>query len=119
MSQRHTLRPIKNSKGSGLIGLKEIKTSKEIIVKAEKSPNLYKVPVKLYQKLLLNEVTKKYKISCKNSVVEVNQESLYLVEIHEPGLETRVEVFSQNEAFITIKDHKKGFPWKLEVHKVN
>ena len=69
--------------------------------------------------MLRDEATKKYKISSHDKIVEVNQESLKLVEKFQPGLETRVEVFSQSPAFITVKDHKQGFPSKVEVRMIN
>ena len=40
-------------------------------------------------------------------------------EKYEPGLESRVEIFSEGEAFITVKDHKEGFPYKIEVRLIN
>ena len=99
--------------------LRDIRSSKEIIVSADKSPILCKVPVNMYKKILREEATKKYKVSSKNSVNLVNQESLQFVERYEPGLETRVEIFSQPEGFFTFKDHKQGFPSKFEVRLIN
>ena len=66
----------------------------------------------MYQKLLLEEVTKKYEISSEFEVAKVNQESLELIEKHEPCLEIRVEIFSRGDAFITVKDHNPSFPSK-------
>ena len=79
----------------------------------------YKIPVHIYQKMIKNVVTKEYKISSQKEVDKVNQESLHLVKTNEPGLETRVEVFSQGEAFISIKDHKPSFPSKIDVRLLN
>jgi len=39
--------------------------------------------------------------------------------MHEPGLETRVEVFTQADAFATVKDQKPSFPSKVEVRVLN
>ena len=39
--------------------------------------------------------------------------------MYEPGLETRVEVFNQNEAFGSIKDHKNKFPGVVEIRLIN
>ena len=99
--------------------LKAIKSAKEIIVPADKSQCLYKIPIQTYKKLLTNETTKKYKKSNNQNVVDVNIECRNLVEENEPGLESRVEIFTEEEAFITVKDHKPNFPSKIEVRLIN
>ena len=99
--------------------LRSISNSKEIIVPADKSPILYKIPVEMYKKLLREEVKKKYEISSESSVTKLNQETLELLEKHEPGLETRVEIFSRADAFVTVKDHKPSFQSKIEVRLIN
>ena len=90
-----------------------------MIVSADKGPVLYKIPVPVYKKMLRNAVTETYQKSSQNKVSKVNQETLDLVKISEPGLESRVEVFTQAPAFFTVKDHKMGFPSKVDVRVIN
>ena len=90
-----------------------------MVIPADKSHKLYKVPVQHYKKMVRNAVTETYKKCSHNEVSKVNSDTLKLVEVHEPGLETKVEVFTQAEAFVTIKDHKDNFPSKADVRLLN
>ena len=99
--------------------VRNVKNSKEMIIPADKSHVLYKIPVPTFEKMLKNEVTKTYKHTTQNEVHNVNKESLKLIQTHEPGLEARVEVFSQTPAFISVKDHKPSFPSKVDVRLLN
>ena len=99
--------------------IKNVKMSRDMIVSADKSQMLYKVPVPTYQKMLRDEVTKKYRVCSQNEVAKANKEFLEIIESYEPGLETRIEVFSQGQAFITFKDHKPNFPSKIDVRLLN
>ena len=48
--------------------IRKIRNSKHMVVPADKSQNLYKIPVPTYQKLLKDEVNKSYKLASKNDV---------------------------------------------------
>ena len=96
-----------------------MKTSKEIIVPADKSHNWYKIPIDYYNKMITNTVTKDYKHAYEIEVINVNKESLYLLIANEPGLEKRVEILSRGVAFITVKDHKSNFPSRVDVRLLN
>ena len=99
--------------------IKDVKTSKEVVIPADKSNNWYKIPIPLYKKLVKNVVTKDYQYSSENEISKVNMDSLDLVRSNEAGLETRVEVLSRGDAFILVKDQKPTFPSKLEVRLIN
>ena len=89
----------------------------EIITKADKSQNLYKVPITDYKQTLQKEITKNYK-KCKHELVtETNREAARIAKSLE--LEDRIEMMSENEAFFTIKDHKEAFPGKIENRLIN
>lgn len=90
-----------------------------MIIPAHKSNILYKIPVPTYKNILSNAVTEDHKISSHKQVSKVNNDTLNLVRMHEPGLETRVEVFTRAEVFATVEDHKRNFPSKVEVRVLN
>ena len=88
-----------------------------MIVKADKSNNLYRVPVKDYKKLVDNNVTSKYKLSNDREVMKVNKEAAKIAENLNIG--NRVDRYIKSNAFITVKDHKDNFPSKIECRLLN
>ena len=94
-----------------------IRNSSEVIVKADKSNNLYRVPVKDYKKLVDNNVTSKYKLSNDREVMKVNKEAAKIAENLNIG--NRVDRYIKSNAFITVKDHKDNFPSKIECRLLN
>ena len=114
-------RKIHSNKFQNLLkqSIRNVKTSKDMVISADKSHSLYKIPVPVYKKMLRNVVTETYKISSQNKVAQVNKDTLNLIQTHEAGLETKVEVFTQTEAFISVKDHKNCFPQKVDVRLIN
>ena len=121
MARNIKFRKICNTEFQNMINqtIKIIKNSKEIIVPADKSPNLYKVPVSTYKKMRHSVVTKDYKACSQNEVSKVNLNTLHLIKTYEPDLESRVEVFTHSEAFMTLKDHKMNFVSKMAVRLLN
>ena len=97
--------------------INEIRNSSEIIVKADKSSNLYKVPVDSYKKLVDDNVTATYKLSSDSEVKKVNREAAKIskkLKIHE-----RVDRYIESNAFVTIKDHKENFPGRVQCRLLN
>ena len=107
--------------------LRSIKRSNKIFVSADKTRNMYGLDPKEYDKLLNNNVTKSCKKSNIKTVNEINKEANVLTE--KLKINDCVQFIAQNEAFITIKDHKPNFPnnvvcrllnpYKSEIGKVS
>ena len=53
----------------------EIRRSRDIIVSADKSRNLYRMPAEEYKKLLLDNVTKSYRKAPDNAYATINEEA--------------------------------------------
>ena len=70
-----------------------------------------------YDKLLRDAVTSDYAGCSQDEVDEVDAEAAAIA----TGLEIadRVESFSNAEAFATLKDHKQGFPGRVDVRLLN
>ena len=87
--------------------LKNIKSSKNIFVFADKTKNIYEVPPNEYSKLLTGNITKSYKLGYDGITEDMNKELRDISSNLNIG--NRIHVMSQNEAFITLKDHKDNF----------
>ena len=97
--------------------VQEIRNSKEIIVKADKTRNLYKIPVDQYRNLLRNNITSEYKKSSDNEVNKVNKEASKIAK--KLKIDDRVDKYIESNAFITLKDHKPEFMSRLPCRLIN
>ena len=86
---------------------KAINDSKELLIPADKTTNLYKVTPQQYNKLLAENITKTYRKSDLNAIHNVNQEAKVIAKSFK--LEDKIESYANKPAFITLKDHKKKF----------
>ena len=84
--------------------VKDIQDSDKIFLLADKTRNIYKVSPELYNKLLINNVTKDYQIIDSEIVDSINREAKSIAE--EMKIADRIEAHSETPAFITFKDHK-------------
>ena len=95
---------------------KTINTSTALYVSADKTT---KVEVKNYEKLLQDCITTKYrKINdTRNTTRNINLEAKQLAQ--KLKLDDRIEQLPENQAFITIKDHKPNFPNNIKRRLIN
>ena len=84
---------------------------------ADKSNNLYKVDKCIYEKILNEKICAEYKISNKNTVNKINDETYNLIKTH--NVEGKIPKLEEKQAFITIKNHKENFPNKIEYRLIN
>jgi hypothetical protein len=97
--------------------ISEIKKSKEVLVCADKTTNIYKVPVPVYNKLISKAINKDYKKAPKNALENINNDAASIIEKNQ--IKGKVPKYEQKEAFITIKDHKDGFPTNIKTRLIN
>ena len=86
-------------------------------MKADKTTNLYKVPIKDYKSLVTQNVTAEYKKSNAREIMKVNEEAAEIAS--KLDIADRVDNYMESDAFITIKDHKQTFPGKIECRLLN
>ena len=92
-------REVKNSFSKKLANdVKLIKNTKELLVNADKSRNIYKISDENYRKYLVENITKTYKKSNKTRVNSINKETRKLAE----KLADSMERIEESEAYITI-----------------
>ena len=97
--------------------IKRMKTNDNLLIQADKSRNIYLMSKDTYTKHLTENVTKTYKQCSRKKVKNINHNSKLIAQ--ELSIDDRVEKILETEAYITIKDHKKGFPHKLSFRLLN
>lgn len=97
--------------------VERIKKSKDIIVTADKTRNLYTVSKDQYDKLLRNNITKTYKPAAAHTYDDINREAQQIARTLE--LDDRVECMAKKDAYITLKDHKENFSSALPCRLIN
>ena len=90
----------------------------KIIIFADKTRNLYKTNPKFYKKLVIDNIPKSYKISKKDLAKIINDESEKLID-REIYKNKKIPKYTESDAFITVKDHKKQFPLNIECRLLN
>ena len=94
-----------------------IKTCNKILVSADKSRNLYKLEKDQYQKLLKENITKTYKKSANKKIEKINYTAKQITE--KLSIANRIPMLEETEAYITIKDHKSEFSYKILCRLIN
>ena len=95
----------------------QIKQSRDLIVKSDKTNNNYRMPVQDYKTMLKQNVTKSYKKTNTQEVFQTNREAAQLAKQLE--IDDRIETLSELPAYVTIKDHKNTFPGRIECRLIN
>jgi hypothetical protein len=80
----------------------KIKSSTDVLIKADKTNNFYRMKPDNYKKVLHENVTKTYKKIDENIAVNIEKRSKIITE--KLGLDDRIETTAKKEPFITIKD---------------
>ena len=95
----------------------KILETQEVIVKADKSQNLYKMKAEEYKKKAIENITKDYRKCPKSDIDKTMNEAANLARSYD--LEDRIDVPTEDTAFITVKDHKDSFPGRMECRLIN
>ena len=97
--------------------IKEVHATPDVIVKADKSTNLYKIPTDVYKNLLSQNITTENKKTTAAEVQKVNREAAKIAA--ELEIDNRIDSYIESDSFRTIKDHKSSFPGKVECRLLN
>ena len=87
--------------------IKIVKQSTNVVISADKSTNINGMEKDDYNLYLRKNITKAYKKTERGKFQSINHEAKKIVE--KLSIDDRVEKMQENEAFITIKNHKEGF----------
>ena len=97
--------------------LKKITTSDKLFIFSDKSTNIYKIDKDSYNKLLKENITSEYKKSNPNTINKLNDETFQFIKKY--NVKGKIKKIEQKQSFITIKDHKKDFPNKINCRLIN
>ena len=97
--------------------IKKINENRGLLIPADKSRNIYIIQKDDYNKYVRDSVTKTCKRSTANKVENISYKSKFLAE--ELDIDDRIEKMEETEAYITVKDHKEGFPHELSYRLIN
>ncbi len=79
-----------------------------LYIPADKTTNFYRMTTDNYKSLLKKSIEKEYKKAPVDTASEINNQAKD--KARNLNLSDRIETLAQNEAFITLKDHKDNFP---------
>ena len=97
--------------------LNNIKSSRNLLMFADKTTNLYEMPPDQYKTLLNNDITKTYRKVDSNAKWNIDKEAKKLSK--ELNLEDKMECYTKRPAFITLKDHKENFKYNQNCNLIN
>ena len=97
--------------------VREIKRSKNVLVSADKTTNLYSMNAEQYGKLVTESVTKSYKKVGDDMKHDIDMEGSKITASLQ--LADRMEVIAERKSFITLKDHKPDFTNKPTCRLIN
>ena len=96
--------------------IKKINESNQLSIPADNSRNIYIRQKDDYYKHVRDHVTKTYKRSTANRLKNINIKSKLAEKL---AIDDRIQKMEETEAYITVKDHKEGFPPKLSFRFIN
>ena len=95
----------------------EMRNTEKVIIPADKTRNLYTMEKDDYNKYFAENITKTYKKSNMNKVNKLNLEVKKIAD--KLSIPNRVDRLHNNEAYITIKDHKKKIQFNPTFRLIN
>ena len=100
-----------------LSDISRIRKSNELHVFADKTPNIYRLDVPSYNKLMRDSVTSHYEKADPNTEHSINLEAKKITQKLE--ISDRVEPIAKKNAYLTLKDHKDNFPNNIKCRLIN
>ena len=97
--------------------MKNIKKNPKLLISADKTNNLYELTTVEYNKLLFENINKTYKRTTISAINAINTEVKAIAK--DLNLDERIELYSQNQSFITLTDQKKNFQKNLKCRLIN
>ena len=106
----------------------DIRKSKHLLVKADKTKNIYKMKIEDYNKLLESNITKNYrKVKDKDLKLDIDRETKKITD--KLKISDRVAQIKPSDSYLLLKDHKDEFsncpkarlinPTKMELGKIS
>ena len=97
--------------------MKNIKKKPKLLISADKTNNLFELRTEEYNKLPFENISKTYKRTTISAINAINTEVKAIAK--DLNLDERIELYSQNQSFITLTDQKKNFQKNLKCRLIN
>ena len=97
--------------------MKNIKKNPKLLISADKTNNLFELTTEEYNKLLFENISKTYKRTTISAINAISTEVKAIAK--DLNLGERIELYSQNQSFITLTDQKKNFQKNLKCRLIN
>ena len=97
--------------------IRQTRESNNLFVSADKSRIIHKVSNASYERMMHENVAKTYKKFNTNKSISINFKAKQIASKLE--IDDSVQKLDENEAYVTIKDHKEGFPDKMSCRVIN
>ena len=97
--------------------MKNIKKNPKLLISADKTNNLFELTTEEYNKLLFENISKTYKRTTISAINAISTEVKAIAK--DLNLDERIELYSQNQSFITLTDQKKNFQKNLKCRLIN
>ena len=97
--------------------VRDIRSSENVLVFADKSTNLYEVDKDTYSKLLNDNITHTYKKTHNGAIDTIDREAKRIASTL--GLSDRMDRFADRHAFVSLKDHKEDFRTNPKCRLIN
>ena len=97
--------------------VREIRSSSDLLIPADKTTNLYDIPTERYLKLLNDNITKTYRKSAPDAKRSIDIESKLAAQ--SLAIDKKMECYAEKPAYVTLKDHKENFKTKLPCRLIN
>ena len=97
--------------------INDMKKIKKVIIPADKSSNFYTCDIPTYRNLRNKNIEKEYMKTTMEEVKEVDVKSAEIAK--ELKLDGKMQKYSNNECFITLKDHKENFLSRPQCRLIN
>ena len=118
MAQNIEFRKVDNAFQKNLSKIcKELQNEPKLIIPADKTSNFYKISKDQYEELRIKDVQKCYRKEKMSSFDKINREHKKIAQ--KLDISDRIFQTSQQDCFVTIKDHKQNFREKPEVRTIN
>ena len=114
MAQNIKFRQCENSLQTNLKNIcDQMQSEPKLIIPADKTSNFYKIDREQYEELRSKDVQKCYKKEKIQKFQKINKEHIQIATTLD--IEDRVFKTSQQDCFVTLKDHKSNFKEKPQV----
>ena len=97
--------------------IQKIKQTNDLLVKADKTNNYYKLNKDDHNKLIQENIQKEYKKATKAQEENITAQDKKVASKLE--LADRIHISAKTEAFVTLKDHKENFSQNPKVRLIN